>query len=85
MRSFLGVMCIIIFSSFATGCVDPEEVRRENQKQLQLEANRIVENMGYIKDTRTGFCFAFHRGTGGPSLATVPCQGIPSQLLVVSE
>lgn len=48
--------------------------------------NEVIWNIRYVKDTRTSLCFAYRWGginCGGPSLATVPCESIPPQLLTL--
>ena len=54
----------------------------EAAKQLrwhQESADEIVNKIIYIKDPRTGICYAYYWGgmaNGGPALATVPLYGV---------
>lgn len=61
----------------------------ERKKELQDTANDVVGSIQYIKDPRTGLCFAYFWGGnglyGGPALATVPCEAIPTQLLTIAN
>ena len=93
MKQTLRVVSIIVLVLFINGCgwVDEQEkAAREwiQVEQLQPVANEVVSEIQYIKDRRTGLCFAYHwRGSmyGGPALATVPCEAIPAELLTVAE
>jgi hypothetical protein len=40
----------------------------------------LIGNLGYLRDDRTGICFAYGY-FGGPALATVACDLIPMELL----
>ena len=91
MRQILAV-CVVILAFFATGCEKSETIRAQKEssrvQRLQANANEVVGSIQYIKDTRTGLCFAYYWGgksNGGPSLATVPCEAIPPQLLPVAK
>lgn len=65
-------------------------VSLENERQeSQRKANRTVSRFQYIKDPRTYLCFAYfiREGgySGGPALATVPCEAIPPELLIIAN
>ncbi|MFH1325842.1 MAG: hypothetical protein ABIH48_00025 [Candidatus Falkowbacteria bacterium] len=86
------VICFALALLVATGCDKAEEVRaREESQQLeriQQNANEVVGNIQYIKDSRTGLCFAYcwvGMANGGPALATVPCDSVPPELLTVAK
>ncbi len=96
MKQILVAVCIGILILFSTGCKRAEEVRakvraqEENRREqiLQANANEVVSDIQYIKDMRTGLCFAYYWGgmpEGGPALTTVPCEAIPPQLLKVAK
>lgn len=56
----------------------------------QLEADRVVGNILYIRDTRPhgDLCYAYYwsnLSNGGPALADVPCAAIPTELLVTAN
>ena len=90
MKQILAVVCAAVLAFFATGCEKSEVVRawEENQQAQrdQANANDVVGSIHYIKDSRTGLCFAHRDGpSGGMSLATVPCEAIPLQLLTIAK
>ena len=61
------------------GCGEPNNRVKIRTRQANLAIPEIV----YIKDGRTGICFAFYwggGGEGGPALATVPCSAVQSFL-----
>ncbi len=86
MRHILTV-CVVL-ALFTIGCEKSEAVRAQEWNQrMQVIVNDVVSRIQYIKDTRTGQCFAYYwggLGDGGPALATVPCEAIPSQLLTIA-
>lgn len=91
-KQILAVTCVVALAFFATGCEKSEAVRAQEESQrvqrLQGNANEVVGSIQYIKDTRTGLCFAYYWGgmaNGGPALATVPCEAIPAELLTVAK
>jgi uncharacterized membrane protein len=52
------------------------------------KAEEVVSDLRYVKDERTGICFAYTwvgNYRGGPALTAVPCEQIPPNLLVVAE
>lgn len=62
-RAFLLVLCLMLF-----GC--DEETRGPEH---------ALSNLVYIRDNRTGLCFAFYWGGGehgGPGFTTVPCEAV---------
>ena len=89
MRKILAV-CVV---ALTLGCKNSETVRTQEENQRvqrrQANANEVVDSIQYIKDTRTGLCFAYYWGgtviDGGPALATVPCEAIPPQLLTTAK
>lgn len=99
-RILAVVMNFIILILFTTACSDlgiteseESRARRERQekeqrqKDLQLTVNSVAGDILYIKDPRTDICFAYcwHGfNNGGPALATVPCEAIPPELLIVA-
>ena len=87
----VAVCGIILVISLLTH-KNQEAVRAQEEVQrvqyLQSKANEVVSGIEYIKDTRTGLCFAYWWGglySHGKSIATVPCEAIPSNLLTVAE
>ena len=92
MKQILAAICITIFVFLASGCAESEETlasdKAEKAERLRNHTKEVLSNTHYIKDARTGLCFAYHWGgmvNGGPSLATVPCGAIPPHLFVVIQ
>ena len=88
MQQIFVVMCVAALASFATGCEKPEVVRARQETQraehFNSEVNKIIDDIQYIKDPRTGLCFAYYwggSGNGGPALATVPCDQVAGMLI----
>ncbi|PIT89279.1 MAG: hypothetical protein COU27_01185 [Candidatus Levybacteria bacterium CG10_big_fil_rev_8_21_14_0_10_36_7] len=77
----------IIAGIITTHCLrSTEESSAKHEKHLQPTANKIIGTVIYIKDPRTNVCFAYREELGyKESLATVPCESIPPELLVVAE
>lgn len=77
----IGLFFVALALSTA-GCEKEEKV------VPQYKADDIVGGLRYIKDPRTGLCFAYYWGgayNGSPALATVPCELIPPHLLVTAS
>jgi hypothetical protein len=71
---------------------DPAEVkvRQEEQRQTasQSKADHVVNRIQYIRDPRTGLCFAYVPArwhNDGPALAVVPCESVPAHLLTTAN
>lgn len=88
-----GVLALVLGVSLV-GCTEKEGMDKYKNLALlgtmerQQMVNSIVWSIAYIKDSRTDLCFAYRWGgdaRGGPSLATVPCEAIPPNLLTVSR
>lgn len=86
MKQIIVVTCVVVLAFFTTGCERSKTVRAQ-QDESQSTANRVVRNIQYIKDPRTGLCFAYYYGgsAGGSGLTTVPCEAIPPELLTVAK
>jgi hypothetical protein len=67
-------------------------IRLDRENTLNEHANWLAQNAEFIKEPRSGLCFIYvwrgansyiWRGvaSGGPVLATVPCESIPPGLL----
>lgn len=67
-------------------CADISSNLSNNQ-----DANEVLDSVNYLKDGRTNSCFAYYwsndLNSGGPSLtlATVPCESIPANILVTAN
>ncbi len=67
---------------------DAQEQKRARQEWELANGIKIVRGIQYIKDPRTNLCFASNWGgmaNGGPVLATVPCEAIPSEILRLAQ
>lgn len=80
MKQILAVTGVAVLAFLATGC----DKETQHAQRLQTNANDVVDNIQYVKDTRTGLCFTYYWGSG-LALATVPCEAIPSHLLTVAK
>jgi len=62
-----------------------EDVRRERQETLARYATQAAQEMVYVRDDRTGLCFAFwwqrYDRSGSPALAAVPCDQVADRLV----
>jgi len=97
MKQIIVVICITIFVFFAgftnVGFADKKlnEAKLENKRVARLEerAKKMAHDIVYVKDLRTGICFAYLyfdiQFSGGVALATVPCDKIPYLLLLERE
>lgn len=78
-------LTIIIGCGLTTNSEEVNAWEKERQaKSKQNDVNEVMEHLQYMKDTRTGICFAYYwggAGNGGPALATVPCEAVPSGML----
>lgn len=72
-KLIIAVLCI----GFLQGC--------ESDELNRIQANEIRKQITYIKDDRTGNCFACYEDSYHGGLATVPCESIPDYLLVKGE
>lgn len=66
MKLILFVVAVLALSG--VGCATREE-----------KAAWAVENIRYLKDTRTGLCFASYSGDGSQYLTCVPCDSLYKQ------
>ncbi len=69
MRTLLILIACLLLASCQT----------DNTKPSEAGLNDVVEKIRYVKDSRTGLCFAVVMGFNGhlssiPSIATVPCE-----------
>lgn len=111
MRKMLAVVCVVVFAFFVNGCrcekdVDVREMRKSHAQRINrdkvacgFDAEEVINSIQYVKDSRTGLCFAYYWGNvshdgpkiywgnvSGPhnlALTTVPCDAIPPELLTV--
>ncbi len=63
---------------------DTAQSQRHRQNSIDA-AESLVADLVYVKDVRTGLCFAYAWGgqaNGGPILTNVDCRAIPAVLLV---
>lgn len=63
-----------------------ESIEKDKAKQIAARSSRVKEiiyDILYIKDERTNICFAYHYDGQGPALATVQCENIPSEMLII--
>lgn len=64
----------------------PAEIKASNDQAARYrheEYDGISKSIAYLKDNRTGLCFAYYWGgmaSGGPAIATVPCDKVSNFL-----
>lgn len=82
-RTFLPFFLCLAVAIAIIGCGErssPAEQEALARQSIERTQERVVENIQYIRDPRTGLCFAyFERGVHGglaPALATVPCSAV---------
>ncbi len=73
-----------LVSSLPTSQEMAERTANRRTQQLQLQTNHVVSEIQYIKDPRTDLCFAYSWIGKGKTMATVPCEAIPENLLTVA-
>ena len=77
------IVVLIAFVLLTVSCTDPyrnEDVATIEEKQKI--ADEIIYKITYIKDPRTGLCFAYiWINQGGPSITCVPEETIPKEML----
>ena len=82
-------VCVILLICLC-GC-SPENSSVEQAKIKTYQQNaltEVVSGIQYVKDPRTGLCFAYYWGgmaQGGPALASVPCESVPTNLLYTAK
>ena len=65
----------------------PEQKAKENERKTnQIIADKVINNLLYIKHSRTGLCYAYYwngsfRNSG--TLALIPESAIPPGMLIV--
>lgn len=73
MKNLMLVLALVLLTA---GC----------EMQMQENAKANVHKIVYIRDNRTGICFAWCRPSGHTmGLATVPCEKVPKELLHESQ
>lgn len=96
---FVAVFLSVIISSIIVLIITtqqkktPEQILArevEERAQLQADADKVLSEIRYMKDSRTGLCFAYRWGRishDGPSLtlAPVPCECISADLITVAK
>ena len=89
MKSLFG---IVLVGLLVYGCQpSPEQVKAvivKQHQETQQVVDNVVNSITYIKDPRTSICYAYYWGgmaNGGPTLATVPENSIPTNLLWIAH
>lgn len=88
MRLVLSFVLMVMLGTCAlllAGCRgSPEEARRERHDRIVRYANQAADEMVYVRDDRTGLCFAFwwirYDRSGTPAMASVPCDAVRDRL-----
>jgi len=92
----MKIVLILLALLFIVGCSTPVEMAERNQqwrekksKEQIWKGKRVLLNISYLKDEKTGLCFAIHvssmRGIQmadrAIGMAHVPCNQIPTEEL----
>ncbi len=91
-RTFLPFfLCLVVFIAIIScgeksSPAEREALARQSMEQTQ---EKVAENIQYVRDPRTGLCFAYYwesKGSwnAGVALATVPCNAV-QKLLAPSQ
>ncbi len=90
-RTFLPFFFCLAVAIAIIGCGEkpsPAEQEALARQSIERTQERVAENIQYIRDPRTGLCFAYYwegRGyQGGPALAVVSCSAV-QKLLAPSQ
>lgn len=82
--SFLLMVGLGTSAILVSGCESREESRRAEHDRLVGYASRAAREMVYVRDERTGLCYAFwwqrYDRSGSPALAHVPCDAVAGRL-----
>ena len=87
---FGTIILFLLIPILSIGCetkTKKQQIYEEQQQKINF-ATKIVDSIYYIKDPKTGLCFAYLWGgmsNGGPALTLVPEDKIPANLLIVAE
>lgn len=80
-------LCGLFLFGFTFG-LTKEEATKARIESFKSEVDSVINGTIYIKDPRaTNLCFAYYRITspaGGLTLATVPCESIPTHMLITA-
>jgi hypothetical protein len=80
------IAAVMIFVISLVGC-RPNLVTNNSPEQKVPNAKKLVQDLVYIKDEKSGLCFAYawHSGSydnyGGPVFTNVPCEKVEKLLI----
>lgn len=79
-----NIQCIaaITFIMILAGCAPASPESELNEKSAN--AKQLVEDLVYVKDDKSGLCFAYAwngGGYGGPAFTQVPCEKVEKLLI----
>ncbi len=90
-RTFLpSFLCLVVFIAIIScgGKSSPAEREALARQSMEQTQERVAEKIQYIRDPRTGLCFAYFEkaisGGWAPALAAVPCNAV-QKLLAPSQ
>jgi hypothetical protein len=84
-KLFKIVICALLI--LLSGCSDDKTIQEEreiNSKRVYDDGLNLLVNIAYVKDTRTGICFAYgksHNQSYSQVLTAVDCSKIPANML----
>lgn len=77
---------VVVMSLVACGPNQPSNNSQDNNQKIH-NAKQLVQDIVYIKDDKSGLCFAYawHNGSydnyGGPVFTQVPCDKVDKLLI----
>ncbi len=85
----IGAICVFAYL-FTDKMATQATKASERRLTLESEKDRIqiagfLGGVTYVEDPRTGGCFARYRAAGYRYLTAVPCDGIPTNMLVIPD
>jgi len=77
------VLMLVMVMVFYWSMSAPRRAAQNRNSWEDGQARAMIEKIRYLKDTRTGLCFAWAIDRGGREqvLTAVPCDAIPDELL----
>ena len=75
----LILLSIVFLLSSTVGC-DSGEFRQKNELRVSVASRQAVRDLRFIKDKRSGLCFAVLSGNRQGYLAHVPCDKVKGLL-----
>ena len=83
--SFLLMVALGTSALLVSSCQSGEDARAAHHERIVGYARRAADEMVYVRDERTGLCYAFwwqrYDRSGSPAIANVPCEAVRDLLV----